>query len=126
VKREDLRHRDGHAEAILAAVGFRVEVERERDAVRVSPVGELDAATIGRLRAPIAEAQASGTARLILDLRATTFLDSTALHLAVETHDWTARNGVEFVIIPGPPAVQRTFHVAQLTAQLPFADVPQA
>jgi anti-sigma B factor antagonist len=124
VMRGDMRERDGGAEAILGAVEFRVDVEREGDAVRVSPVGEVDAATIGRVREHINDAMATGVGRVVLDLRAITFLDSTALHLAVETHDSATRNGVEFAIIPGPPAVQRTFHVAQLTERLPFVDVP--
>src|SRR3954470_10476578 len=106
---EDITGRDGHAEAILAVVELRVDVALEPDAVRVSPVGEVDLATIGRLREHMHEGMATGTARVILDLRATTLIDSTALHLAVDTHDWAARNGVAFAIIPGPPAVQRTF-----------------
>jgi anti-anti-sigma factor len=115
---------NGEAETILAAAEFRVDVTREPDTVRISPVGEVDAATIGGVREHINDAMATGTGRLILDLREITFLDSTALHLAVETNDWAARNGVEFAIIPGSPAVQRTFHVAQLTERLPFVDVP--
>ena len=126
VMREDMQERDGYAEAFLGAVEFRVDVAREGDAVRVSPVGEVDAATIGRVREHVDEAMTTGTGRVILDLRAITFLDSTALHLAVETHDWAARNGVVFAIIPGSPNVQRTFQVAQLTERLPFLDAPPA
>jgi anti-anti-sigma factor len=126
VKYEDMQDRDRHAEEILAAVEFRVDVARERDAVRIGPVGEIDMATIGRLRERVDEAKASGAGRVILDLRATTFVDSSVLHLAVETYDWALANGAEFAIIPGPPAVRRTFSVAALNDQLPFVDVPRA
>lgn len=126
VNREDTRDRAAHAEAMRAAAEFRVDVAREHDAVRVSPVGELDVATIGHVREHLGEAMASGAGRVILDLRETTFLDSSALHLAVETHDWATRSGAEFAIIPGPLAVQRAFDVTGLSARLPFVDVPRA
>ena len=115
-----------HVEAILAAVEFRVEVERDGGSVRISPVGEVDAATIGRLRESFDEATAIGASRLVLDLRETTFLDSTGLHFAVDVDAWATKNGTEFAIVAGPPAVQRTFNVAGLSDRLPFADVPRA
>jgi anti-anti-sigma factor len=128
VNREDPRDRAGHAEAMQAAAAaeFRVDVARERGTVRISPVGELDVATIGHVREHLGEAMTSGAGRVILDLRDTTFLDSSGLHLAVETHDWATRNGAEFAIVPGPPAVQRAFDATGLSARLPFVDVPRA
>jgi hypothetical protein len=44
----------------------------------------------------------------------------------VETHEWAARNGAEFVIIPRPARRPATFHIARLSARLPFVDVPRA
>jgi anti-anti-sigma factor len=126
VGREVTRERYAGAEAMLAAVEFRVDVARERDIVRVCPVGEVDVATIASLRERMDEAMAAGPGCLILDLRGVMFLDSAGLHLAVEADAWAARNGIEFAIIPGPPAVQRTFEVAGLSARLPFVDVPRA
>jgi anti-sigma B factor antagonist len=123
---EDTRPRDAHAEAILAAVEFRVDVTREHDVVRISPVGDVDVSTIGRVRQELDEAIAAGPGRVILDLRKTTFADSSALHLTVATYDRTARTGTQLAIIPGPPAVQRVFEVAGLSARLPFVHVPRA
>ena len=94
--------------------------------VRICPVGELDLATIGRLRAQTSEALATGPGRVILDLRQTTFIDSSAIHLAVELLERAARTGTQFSIVPGPSGVQRTFEVAGLTGRLPFVDVPRA
>jgi anti-anti-sigma factor len=119
------RTRVGYARAIQAAAAFRVDVARERDAVRVCPVGELDMGTIGRLRARIDEAIASGVERLILDLRQTTFLDSAGVHLAIDTDSATRQSATEFAIIAGPPTVQRTFEIAGLSTQLPFVDAPR-
>jgi anti-anti-sigma factor len=113
----------GHAEATSAPVKFRVDVTQRIGGVRVCPVGEVDLATVAQLRACLEEAIASGARRVILDLRDTTFLDSSGLHLAVEAVASAASNGTEFAIIAGPPDVQRTFDVAGLS-ELPFVDVP--
>ena len=113
------------ADALPAAVPFHVDVARERGGVRVCPVGELDTATIEELRQRIDEAMATGAARLILDLRETTFLDSTGLRLAVEADTRAAEAGTEFSIIPGTAAVQRAFDVAGLTQLLPFESAPR-
>ena len=126
VNRRGAGDSDGNAEEIRAAAAFRVDVAWERDTVSVSPVGEVDLATIGSLRAHTREAMAAGPGRLILDLRETTFVDSTSLHLAVELNEWAAGAGAQFAIIPGPPVVQRTFEVAGLIDRLPFVDVPRA
>ena len=119
-----MRARAGHAAARPAAA-FRVEVAREPDAMRVCPVGEIDLATVGRLRARIDEAIAAGTKRLILDLRQVTFLDSAGLHLATDTHNLAKRTRTELSIVPGPPSVHRTFEVAGLSTQLPLVDAPR-
>ena len=114
-----------HVETILAAVEFRVDVERDGGSVRISPVGEVDTATIGRLRESFDEAAAINASRVVLDLRETTFLDSTGLHFAVDIDAWARTNGTEFAIVAGPPAVQRTFDVSRLTDRLPFVEVPR-
>jgi anti-anti-sigma factor len=111
--------------ARLTAVKFRVEVARDPAGVRVSPVGEVDVATIGQIREPIDEALAAGAERVILDLRETTFADSTVLHLAFEVDARAKEQGAAFAIVGGPPAVQRTFDVAGMTPLLPFVDVPR-
>jgi anti-anti-sigma factor len=110
--------------ARLTAVKFRVEVAREPAGVRVTPVGEIDMATIGRVRARFDEALDDGAGRVILDLRETTFVDSTALHLALDVDARAKAQRTTFAIIAGPPVVQRTFDVAGMTALLPFVDVP--
>ena len=113
---------DGHGQAMPADAEFRVDVTQEQGGVRVRPVGDVDVATIGRLRERMNEAMAAIADRVILDLRATTFLDSSGLHLMVDIDTWATRSGTEFVIITGPPAVQHTFDVAGLSERLPLVD----
>jgi anti-anti-sigma factor len=113
---------DAHEQAPRAGVDLRVGVVHEHGSVRIRPVGDVDLAGIGYLRARTNEALAAGADRVILDLRATTFLDSTGLHLAVELDAWARRNGIAFAILAGPRGVQRAFDAAGLGAQLPFVD----
>jgi anti-sigma B factor antagonist len=124
--REVAQASDGHGGTMPADAEFRVDVTQERGGVRVRPVGDVDVATIGRLRERMNEAMAAAGERVILDLRATTFLDSTGLHLVVDTDSWATRTGTEFVIIAGPPAVQHTFDLAGLSGRLPFVDGTQS
>ena len=99
---------------------FRVDVVPERDVVRVCPIGELDLATVGDVRARLDELQRSGFSRIVLDFRGTTFIDSSGLRLVVDLHSASTVDGLVFGIIAGPPAVQRAFDVAGLTERLPF------
>ena len=115
---------DGPDPAMLEGVGFRVDVTHERAGVRVCPVGDLDVANIGGLHDRINEAMAAGADRVILDLRAITFLDSSGLHLVEDTDAWARRNGIDFAIIAGPPPVQRTFDAVGLTERLSFVEGP--
>jgi anti-anti-sigma factor len=103
-------------------VKFRVEVEPERDVARVCPIGELDLGTVDEVRTQLEDLHSSGFSRLILDLRRTTFLDSSGLHLAVETSSAAAADGFEFAIVPGPPEVQRAFELCGLNSRLPFVE----
>jgi anti-sigma B factor antagonist len=103
-----------------ASSEFRLEVEPERDAVRVCPIGEIDFSTVGEVRAQLDELRSAGFSRLILDLRRATFLDSSGVRLALDALATAAADGTEFAIVPGPPAVQHTFEVAGLSDQLPF------
>jgi anti-sigma B factor antagonist len=99
---------------------FRVEVEPDRDAVRVCPIGELDLSTVSEVRAQLDELRSAGFRRLILDLRGTTFMDSSGVRLALDANATSAADGTRFAIVPGPPEVQRTFEVAGLSDRLPF------
>lgn len=72
---------------------FRVDVAPDREEVRVSPVGELDLATVPLVDTELAELWSLGFARLVLDLRNVCFLDSTGLRLAVVAGGVLGRRG---------------------------------
>ena len=101
---------------------FRIDVEPERDSVRVAPVGELDLATVDKLRAEVERLRESGFERMVLDLRGVRFLDSTGLRLVLELDAAARDSGTELLLIRGTAVVQRIFEVTQVAERLRFVD----
>jgi anti-sigma B factor antagonist len=101
---------------------FRIDVEPSRDSVRVAPVGELDIATVDKLRAEVARLRESGFSQLVLDLRGVRFLDSTGLRLVLELDQAAQEAGQRLQIIRGSAVVQRIFEVTQVSERLHFVD----
>lgn len=93
----------------LTTPNFQVDV-RDHDSIRtVVPRGEVDAATVASVRAPLLSAIEKGVRRVVLDLGETTFIDSSGLHLVLDLHRRSKPLPVAFEVRPGPPAVQRVF-----------------
>jgi anti-anti-sigma factor len=86
---------------------FRVDVHPERDVVRVAAVGELDLVTVAQLQAQIGELRDTGVTHLVLDLRQLTFMDSSGVALILDEDRFARRNGQDFSLISGAPAIQR-------------------
>jgi anti-sigma B factor antagonist len=100
---------------------FDLPVVSHRDYVRVAPSGELDLDTCAPLRAQLDELWESGWTDVVLDLRAVTFMDSTALHVVVDNHKRATGGDMRFSLIDGPPAVSRVLELTGLRAVLEFA-----
>jgi anti-anti-sigma factor len=90
---------------------FRVDVHPERDVVRVAPVGELDCAAVAQLQAQLDELRRSGFEHVVLDLRQLTFMDSSGVALILDENLAARRDGRDFVLIDGAPAIQRVLKV---------------
>jgi anti-sigma B factor antagonist len=101
---------------------FRIDVAPSRDSVRVAPVGELDIATVDKLRAEVERLRQSGFTELVLDLRGVRFLDSTGLRLVLELDAAATAASQELEIIRGSAVVQRIFEVTQVSDRLKFVD----
>jgi anti-sigma B factor antagonist len=102
----------------VASPEFAVDVLRRDDTVVVRPRGELDLATVHALRAAV-EANAS-VARLVLDLRGLSFIDSTGLCLLVSLHRRAQRDRVDLSLVMPPEPAQRTIALSGLDRVLPF------
>ena len=103
---------------------FAIDVVSQHDIIRVAPVGEIDLATVGQLRARIGELLSAGPSRLVLDLHGVTFMDSTGLRLVLELLQSSRENHWELSLTEVPPAVQRVFELSGVLDALPLG-VPQ-
>ena len=96
---------------------FTVDVRRDGARAVVLPRGELDIATVGRVRAEIDRAVADGCDRVVLDLRETTFMDSTGLRLVIAQ---AAREDATLSFVDGSGPVSRLFDLTGMRDRLPF------
>ena len=109
---------------------FAVEVQRRDHVAVVQPGGELDLATLEMLATAVDAAIAEtlratqdgmeSPARLVLDLRGLTFIGSTGLHLLVELHRRSRREGFQLTLIAPLPPVDRAIQLCGLGDELPF------
>ena len=113
---------------------FSVEVQRRTHVTIVQPRGELDLATAETLRstldAAIAETLSAALdgmehgARLVLDLRGLSFIDSTALHLLVALDERARRDGFQLTLLAPLAPIDRAIRICGLDQTLPFAAPP--
>lgn len=97
----------------------RITLDRDRNATVVSASGELDAFVEGELEA--AFEQASGEQRVVVDLSAVSFLDSTALGLVIRAvRGVDGKGGAIRVVLPDGTA-RRIFELTTLDRALPVA-----
>ncbi len=91
------------------------------DGVVVSPIGEIDLATIDAVRVELQAARAAANL-VYLDLRAVTFIDSAGVRLVVEGARDLAGQGGELVVIRGGPEVTRLFELVGLDGRVRMLD----
>ena len=109
---------------------FAVEVQRRDHVTIVQPRGELDLATADTLRstldAAIAETLQAALdgfetgARLMLDLRGLSFIDSNGLHALVALEERAQRDGFQLTLLPPAAPIDRAIRVCGLHQELPF------
>ena len=102
-------------------MSFAVDATPAADATRVEPRGELDLATVPRLRSAVDELLHRGCAHLVLDLRGLAFLDVAGLRLLLGLQARAAADGWRLSLVQGPPQVRRLFELTGTLAALPFA-----
>jgi anti-anti-sigma factor len=103
-----------------ALTEFAVRADREPGGlITLRPAGELDIATAARLERALHDGRERGD-RVLLDLTALEFIDSTGLRVIVRGVEAADRDGWELRLRQGPPAVQRVFEIAGVLRALPF------
>jgi anti-sigma B factor antagonist len=103
---------------------FLVTAERIGADALITVEGELDIATLPQLERSITRMRAQGLARLVIDLRAVSFLDSMSIELLLRLHGDLTATGAELVVVRGPDAVNRVFELMELERVLTLVDEP--
>ena len=84
--------------------------------------GEIDLASVDALAAAVDAAVAAGAAELWIDLTDTEFMDSTGLHLMLDTRRRVQALNRRLAIVCPPGFVRKVFEVAGVAGQLPVFD----
>jgi anti-sigma B factor antagonist len=125
------RTRSGRAAETADLEPFAVEIQRRQGVTIVKPRGELELATVEPLRSALDEAIAETLsaalggmeheARLVLDLRGLSFIDSTGVHLLVTLDQRAQRDGFQLTLLAPAAPVDRAIQLCGLDRLLPFA-----
>ena len=96
----------------------------ERDVVHICLFGEVDFDPVGQIRELLVTSTAVAK-RVVLDLSGLTFLDSSGVHMVLETDAVARAAGWELRLIGAPVDVQRVFDLTGARARLPFLTARQ-
>jgi len=89
-------------------------------AVVLTLQGEIDIATIDRLKARLSEACEGGD--ITVDLRRVEFLDCLGLQVLLAEHQRSVARGRRLDLVQGPPAVRRVFELTGTLDHLSFVE----
>ncbi len=100
---------------------FSIQTSTDGDALVVAVTGEVDLSTASEVSKAL-ELVSEQTSRVVVDLSAVTFLDSSGINALLTGQRGLAENGIGLcVVAPGGP-VRRVFELTQLMETLGVAD----
>jgi anti-sigma B factor antagonist len=102
-----------------AAAPLRIETVERGGSLVLVVEGELDIATSPLLDDALMEAQATDAPRIVVDLFAVSFIDSTGLHVLIK-HARASEGSPRIHLTKGSPQVQRLFELTGAFDYLPF------
>jgi anti-sigma B factor antagonist len=97
-----------------------IRVRRERGYVMVTVAGEVDIATVTRLRERLFQLAASGRT-LVVDLDQVSFIDSAGLAALVGTARRAAAHGASLQVVCARPRTRQLFRLTGLDGRVPLA-----
>ena len=109
----------------MTAVNFAVDLDRDGTAVTMRLTGELDIATVTRVREAYAEALEHAPTSLVIDLAGVEFIDSSGLKFLIEADRALRETLCELRIRRPPAAAMRVFTVTGADRHLPFTDAAE-
>lgn len=122
-----MSNEDGHAKRPQGEQPehpVRLELREVRSDRRLTLelTGEVDLASAQLLAEALTGLDTTALEAVVVDLRGLTFIDSTGLRAILAGRDHCAGQGIEFLLVPGPPQVQRLFSVVGLLDVLSFSE----
>jgi anti-sigma B factor antagonist len=99
-----------------------IEFERDGDTVMVSLRGEVDLATATLLQDQLKEALGCGADRVIVDLSALSFIDSTGMRVLLEAALGSQEDSTGLYFLRGSTQVERILLVSGVKQRLRFLD----
>lgn len=100
--------------------------EADGTTIRLALQGELDIAGAAMVERELERIEGTEPATVVLDLRELAFMDSTGLRIIVAADARAREQGRRLVIVRGPDAVQRIFHMTRMDERLEIVDDPPA
>ena len=99
---------------------FDIALVRTDDSVRLVLTGELDIATAPLLDTALEQAEVGGPAKILLDLAAVRFIDSSGLRTLIRAADRAAADGGRIAITGAGPQARRLFELSGAGPRLPI------
>jgi anti-sigma B factor antagonist len=101
---------------------FEIEATEEDGSIVIRVKGELDLAQRPRLDQVLADSEAGGTGRIILDLDELTFIDAAGLYCLDSASTRSAETGSRTLMTRGEGEVARILQLTSLDRTLPFIE----
>lgn len=96
------------------ATDLTIDVRPDEGFTTVAVGGEIDLSTAPRLREQLHELIDAGSARLVIDLQAVRFLDSTALGVLIGALRAARERGGDTHLVCGPGRVAKVLEITRL------------
>jgi anti-sigma B factor antagonist len=109
---------------VIRASRFEIHSDLQDDSARLTLSGELDLATVPQVEEAVATVLARGARRLVVDLSAITFVDSSGLRLFIVLNDRAAAEGWTFALIRPSDRPLSVFQITGAEKNLPFIEEP--
>jgi anti-anti-sigma factor len=101
---------------------LEIRTERNGDQLVIALDGELDLDAAERVDRELRRAEAGDARRIVLDLSALRFIDSTGIRLILFADARSRADGDRLALIRGPRAVHRIFELTGVAERLPFEE----
>lgn len=101
---------------------LQIDSERRGDATILSPKGDVDLASAPTLRRSLSESLNGKPSRLVLDLDAVAYMDSSGVATLIEAMQIARRSGTSLVLCRMQDRVRSIFQIARLETVFTIVD----